>query len=211
MIKQTTKVTKQFIQTKISQFVLGSVLVNPGGPGGSGTDMIGYSGHKLSTIVGPEFDIIGFDPRGTGATTPQAQCFPTSAQFQVWNSPGNPLLSETDGSVPVSRSRERVIGELCHRALGGNGNEDLDGTAEEWAPGRFMSTASVATDMLHIVEKLGQQKLQYWGFVRFHLIKYTVGSLNLFLRATALSWDNTSLRCILIKSGVLLSTEFSIL
>jgi pimeloyl-ACP methyl ester carboxylesterase len=30
--------------------------------------------------------------------------------------------------------------------------------------GRYLSTASVARDMLHIVEKLGEKKLKYWGF-----------------------------------------------
>jgi pimeloyl-ACP methyl ester carboxylesterase len=30
--------------------------------------------------------------------------------------------------------------------------------------GKYLSTASVARDMLHIVEKIGEQKLKYWGF-----------------------------------------------
>jgi len=34
----------------------------------------------------------------------------------------------------------------------------------EYIIGRFVSTASVARDMLHIVEKLGEEKLKYWGF-----------------------------------------------
>ena len=42
----------------------GPVLINPGGPGGSGVDFVAAAGPLLSTIIGPEFDIIGFDPRG---------------------------------------------------------------------------------------------------------------------------------------------------
>jgi hypothetical protein len=42
----------------------GPILINPGGPGGSGVDMIIAFGALLSNIVGPEFDFIGFDPRG---------------------------------------------------------------------------------------------------------------------------------------------------
>ncbi|KAM5543356.1 hypothetical protein V8D89_003230 [Ganoderma adspersum] len=47
----------------------GSVLVNPGGPGGSGTELVGVLGQNLSTIVGDKFDVLGFDPPGIG---PQA-------------------------------------------------------------------------------------------------------------------------------------------
>jgi hypothetical protein len=42
----------------------GPILVNPGGPGGSGVDLVLKAGPLLSTILGPGFDIIGFDPRG---------------------------------------------------------------------------------------------------------------------------------------------------
>ncbi|CAA7262007.1 unnamed protein product [Cyclocybe aegerita] len=41
----------------------GSVLFNPGGPGGSGVDFIILAGEMLATVVGPQFDLIGFDPR----------------------------------------------------------------------------------------------------------------------------------------------------
>lgn len=42
----------------------GPILVNPGGPGGSGVDMVASAGAMLARIVGPQFDIVGFDPRG---------------------------------------------------------------------------------------------------------------------------------------------------
>jgi hypothetical protein len=127
--------------------------------------MIQRRGKQISQVLGPEFDILGFDPRGIGATTPRAQCFKSDTQFKIWNLQDGPLLNTTDDSIPFARSREKLVGELCLTAIGGTGNEDLNGTAEEWGPGRFMGTPDVATDMLHIVEKLGQEKLQYWGFV----------------------------------------------
>jgi hypothetical protein len=40
------------------------MLISPGGPGVSGVDFGLDRGKQFSTIVGPEFDIIGFDPRG---------------------------------------------------------------------------------------------------------------------------------------------------
>lgn len=122
-------------------------------------------GQNISKVVGKEFDILGFDPRGTGATTPPAQCFKSTSQLEIWKLQDGPLLNSTGNSISMARAREIAMAELCAKALGGSGKEDLNSTAEEWGPGRFMSTASVATDMLRIVEKLGQEKLQYWGFV----------------------------------------------
>jgi hypothetical protein len=75
-------------------------------------------------------------------------------------------LNISDGSILFARAHERVVSERCLSTLGGNGREDPNGTAEEWGPGRFIDTASVATDMLRISEKLGQEKVQYAGFVR---------------------------------------------
>jgi hypothetical protein len=43
----------------------GPILLNPGGPAASGVDFLLDIGLKLSAIVGPQFDIVGFDPRGT--------------------------------------------------------------------------------------------------------------------------------------------------
>ncbi len=51
------------------------LLTNPGGPGGEGTATIASLGTRLQTVIGPHHDIIGFDPRGIGGTTPPANCF----------------------------------------------------------------------------------------------------------------------------------------
>ncbi|KAF9471396.1 hypothetical protein BDN70DRAFT_998638 [Pholiota conissans] len=41
----------------------GPVLFNPGGLGGSGVDAMLQLGTQLATVIGPEFDIVSFDPR----------------------------------------------------------------------------------------------------------------------------------------------------
>lgn len=51
------------------------LLLNPGGPGGSGAAIVLTAGRLLQTVVGAHHDIIGFDPRGIGASTPVADCF----------------------------------------------------------------------------------------------------------------------------------------
>ena len=48
-----------------SHLYRGPILFNPGGPGGSGVALILAAGNAFSTLLGPQFDIVGFDPRGT--------------------------------------------------------------------------------------------------------------------------------------------------
>lgn len=43
---------------------MGPILFNPGGPGGSGVDQILQRGDQFATVIGPQFDMVGFDPRG---------------------------------------------------------------------------------------------------------------------------------------------------
>ncbi|KAH8102176.1 Alpha/Beta hydrolase protein [Cristinia sonorae] len=54
----------------------GTVFFNPGGPGGSGKSWIAeINPYYIRNMVGEEYDIIGFDPRGVGETVPQTRCF----------------------------------------------------------------------------------------------------------------------------------------
>ena len=146
------------IPAKDTQNYRGTILVNPGGPGGSGTDLVERAGAKIRHVVGDSFDILGFDPRGTGASVPRANCFDTDAQKKIWElQDGDRLLNiSSPSTVSFSRARQQLVADRCERLIGGP-----QGIA------RFMSTASVARDMLEITEKLGQKNLQYWGFVSF--------------------------------------------
>lgn len=49
---------------------IGSLFINPGGPGGSGMDMAQSANYYFSEEIRNNFDIIGFDPRGVGKSTP---------------------------------------------------------------------------------------------------------------------------------------------
>ncbi|KAI0672369.1 TAP-like protein-domain-containing protein [Trametes maxima] len=53
----------------------GSVFLNPGGPGGPGKRLATAAGPSFQRLVGEEYDMIGFDPRGIGETEPQTRCF----------------------------------------------------------------------------------------------------------------------------------------
>ena len=67
---------------------IGSLLVNPGGPGASGVSLaVGLAG-ELSTDVLRHFDIVGFDPRGVGLSAP-VKCMSTAQEDQL-------LATDTD-------------------------------------------------------------------------------------------------------------------
>ena len=53
---------------------IGSLLVNPGGPGFGGSDFAIYADQIYSQTLLDHFDIIGWDPRGTGLSTPAIDC-----------------------------------------------------------------------------------------------------------------------------------------
>ncbi len=56
---------------------LGALLVNPGGPGGSGLNLAAGVAAGLDQSVAARYDIIGFDPRGVGSSTPALRCDPS--------------------------------------------------------------------------------------------------------------------------------------
>ena len=55
----------------------GDLLVNPGGPGGPGRSLAAFVAQGLSPQVAADYNIIGFDPRGVGASVPALSCDPS--------------------------------------------------------------------------------------------------------------------------------------
>ncbi|MFC7730663.1 hypothetical protein [Actinomadura keratinilytica] len=51
---------------------VGSLFTNPGGPGGSGVQFVRQAARTFGADVRKRFDIIGFDPRGVGSSSPSA-------------------------------------------------------------------------------------------------------------------------------------------
>ncbi|KAL4972940.1 TAP-like protein-domain-containing protein [Aspergillus desertorum] len=141
----------------------GAILINPGGPGGSGVVQALISGRNLRTIadatVDPTnttqselyFDIIGFDPRGVNNTTPGFSCFPNLFSQKNWE-----LQAEADGMLGSSadsfmRNWQRAIAlnTGCSRAIS---TPFVNGDAL----GEHTNTPPVARDMLEIVERHGE-------------------------------------------------------
>jgi pimeloyl-ACP methyl ester carboxylesterase len=141
------------------------LLLNPGGPGGSGTQMILGFGPRIHKIVGDDQDVIGFDPRGIALTTPHTDCFSYPPSSNVLN-----LTSSTEEDH-ASGAFNRLVWELTSRGIGTvNSSSDslwkLDVRARALAKlckekdalnGRdsifkYVDTPSVARDMLSIVD-----------------------------------------------------------
>jgi pimeloyl-ACP methyl ester carboxylesterase len=63
------------VRSKKQKQRIGSLLMNPGGPGGSGIDVAVYLSYGpglggLPTEITDRFDLVGFDPRGVGKSDP---------------------------------------------------------------------------------------------------------------------------------------------
>ncbi|KAF1959212.1 hypothetical protein CC80DRAFT_440545 [Byssothecium circinans] len=161
----------------------GPVLINPGGPGGSGVALALGIASQMQTIIGPgdgkgkHYDIIGFDPRGIAFTEPAARCMPNAAASWSWR-----LRQGTEGMLDSSNAALGRLWSMTHAygATCGKASEEVEGSDIK----QYMSTASVARDMLEIAEKHADWvkentagstvskevsdsktvKLQYWGF-----------------------------------------------
>ncbi len=78
---------------------VGSLVVNPGGPGAPGTSYAAQSGLVFRDPLLDSFDIVGFDPRGTGASSP-VDCL-TDAQLDAY------IAADPSPDTPAERRRFR--------------------------------------------------------------------------------------------------------
>ncbi|KAH7361055.1 prolyl aminopeptidase-like protein [Rhexocercosporidium sp. MPI-PUGE-AT-0058] len=144
----------------------GPVFINPGGPGGSGVWFVKRLAPYYQLVVGKNHDIISFDPRGVGATSPQISCWNASSASTsslLWDLQEPPVLDAHPGTIYDSYAHAAAFSQQCATQLG--------------ATARFVSTPSVARDMLQIMEKLGESKLKYWGFSYGTFLGTTFASL----------------------------------
>lgn len=142
----------------------GAVLINPGGPGGSGVFQALAIARDLQTIIDAEeppkmtkndtvhakyFDVIGFDPRGVNNTTPGFSCFPTVSAQKTWElqAEAEGTLGSSDTSFMRSWQRSMALNPGCSESL------LTPAEGEDEALGQHMNTPPVARDMLEITER----------------------------------------------------------
>lgn len=130
----------------------GPVFFNPGGPGGSGIWALKDHGSQLQAVVGRNFDIVTFDPRGIGASVPRIECWDSAQKRQNWAMQEIPVIDSHPGVMYDVWARAAAFSRACEASHNATGLL------------RHIGTASHARDMLEILEQMGQEKLQYWGF-----------------------------------------------
>ena len=124
----------------------GSIVINPGGPGGSGVGFTAYVAESIAADVATQFDFVGFDPRGVGQSAP-ITCL-TGRQTAVWLA--------TDGS-PNSAAEERRL--MSRAAAIPRGCLSMSPTLA-----RNVGTENTVRDMDILRAALGDPRLNWLGY-----------------------------------------------
>jgi len=133
--------TKQRVADRV-----GSLLVNPGGPGVSGINLAAGLVDDLSDQIFDHFDLVGFDPRGVGLSTP-LNCISDHQKDQF-------LALDPDVRTPAGRNLARSSADAIARGC----------VAKYGTALAHYNTEETARDMDLIREAVGDSKLNYLGF-----------------------------------------------
>lgn len=154
--------------TGAKKFSTSPLMLNPGGPGGSGVQIALAFGERIHNIVGEDQDVIGFDPRGIGATTPRTDCFsypvgwpsvqtddPSTGGGEdyvqgnfhrlLWGTAGAEVgnVNSTSGSLEKLDARAKAHSKLC---------QDKDAIYGKDSIFKYVSTPNVVRDMVSIID-----------------------------------------------------------
>nr|WP_240188710.1 alpha/beta hydrolase [Nakamurella flavida] len=135
---------------------IGSAVFNPGGPGGSGVDIVAQFGaFGVGGDLNRRFDLVGFDPRGVGASLPVVTC-QTGAERDADRAASVRLA--TDADVQAADARAEAFAQACTARTGEA--QGIDGATFLGTLG----TRDVVRDMDVLRAALGDNKLTYVGF-----------------------------------------------
>jgi pimeloyl-ACP methyl ester carboxylesterase len=128
---------------------LGMLMINPGGPGASAVDAVATAAGALAnTDVGRHFDLVGFDPRGVGYSTPQLRCR-SDAEFDAWRR--EPMVDFSPAGVAHIEQLYQQLADRCRNRMGA----DFLANA---------GTVTVARDMDTVRQALGDTQINYLGY-----------------------------------------------
>jgi pimeloyl-ACP methyl ester carboxylesterase len=125
---------------------LGSLLINPGGPGASGLDFARSASEVLDPSLLAQYDVVGFDPRGVGQSAP-ITCL-DDAQMDAF------VAEDPDPQTPAEQDQVIAEAELFARQC------------KAHSPGLLshISTRDAARDLDVLRQALGDRRLAYLGF-----------------------------------------------
>jgi pimeloyl-ACP methyl ester carboxylesterase len=108
----------------------GSILINPGGPGGSGIEYGRAARSVLSAKVRARYDVVGFDPRGVGESAP-VRCLPSrslDAYLSLDNTPDSQaeITALQEGSQRLSAGCEAESAKILPHVGTVNAARDID-------------------------------------------------------------------------------------
>lgn len=122
---------------------IGSLLVNPGGPGASGLDIVGYIASNLPKSITDRFDVVAWDPRGSGKSAPVNCGNELDGRFAVDTAPDNP------SELAALEAAAKQFVDACVQHTG----DRL----------RHISTADTVADLDDLRIALGDDRLTYLG------------------------------------------------
>ena len=123
---------------------LGSIVVNPGGPGGSGVDYAYNADYIFSPDITDVYDVVGFDPRGVAMSEP-ISCFTPEELDANLASDSKP---DNDAEIAATLEESQRFAEKC---------------AENTEHLEHFTTMETARDMDILRAALGETKLNYVG------------------------------------------------
>jgi pimeloyl-ACP methyl ester carboxylesterase len=124
----------------------GALLVNPGGPGGSGVELAVGLATQVSDDLLAHFDLIGFDPRGVGSSSP-IRCLSDQQKDEI-------NAASPDVRTAAGFAEAKQIAKQIATACSGKYGDDL----------AQYDTVQTARDMDRIRQAVGDPKLNYLGF-----------------------------------------------
>ena len=126
---------------------IGSLLTNPGGPGASGVDFIGDAAQMIGDPVKAAYDLVGFDPRGVGSSTPVV-CLDDAAKDEALSTEYD--VPDGEAGLEERRAGYREWADACAENTG--------------ALLASVDTQSAARDMDLLRAVLGDETLAYLGY-----------------------------------------------
>lgn len=124
---------------------IGTLLINPGGPGAAALDYVAYADQIFSNSIVDRFDILAWDPRGVGQSDPHIDCVDSMDDYF-----GLDPSPDDESETKLLTSGAEAFATACMTRSG------------EFLP--YVSTMNTASDMDVLRRALNEEQISYLGF-----------------------------------------------